>query len=124
MADDVVLYEVREPGIALVTLNRPERLNAWTSDMGVAYYAALDRAAADDTVRVVILTGAGRGFCAGADMQNLQALGAAGGDRNGESTRPPVAFHHALSIPKPIIAAVNGACAGMGFSHAMVCVPK
>jgi enoyl-CoA hydratase/carnithine racemase len=121
MADDVVLYEVREPGIALVTLNRPERLNAWTNEMGTAYYAALDRAAADDAVRVVIVTGAGRGFCAGADMMGLQAIGAAGGDRGGEATRPSHPFHHALSIPKPIIAAVNGACAGMGFSHAMVC---
>jgi enoyl-CoA hydratase/carnithine racemase len=124
MADDVVLYEVREPGIALITLNRPERLNAWTGAMGAAYYDALDRAAADDAVRVIIVTGAGRGFCAGADMQGLQAIGASGGradERGDDPSKPQRVFHHALSVPKPIIAAVNGACAGMGFSHAMVC---
>jgi enoyl-CoA hydratase/carnithine racemase len=121
MADDVVLYEVREPGIALITLNRPDRLNAWTGAMGNAYYDALDRAAADDAVRVLVVTGAGRGFCAGADMGTLQDLGSRGGDDGGATTTPTREFHHALGIPKPIIAAINGACAGMGFSHAMVC---
>ena len=123
MADDVVLYEVREPGIAVITLNRPEQLNAWTGDMGAGYYDALDRAAADDAVRVIVVTGAGRGFCAGADMNGLQGIGAAGGggEGGGVPTAPERVFHHALTIPKPIIAAVNGACAGMGFSHAMVC---
>ncbi len=127
MADDVVLYEVREPGVAIITLNRPEQLNAWTGEMGAGYYDALDRAAADEAVRVVVVTGAGRGFCAGADMRGLQAIGARkgeGGEGDGGgnvSTTPERVFHHAMTIPKPIIAAVNGACAGMGFSHAMVC---
>ena len=121
MVDDVVLYEVRDPGVAIVTLNRPERLNAWTNDMGLGYYAALDRAAADEAVRVVVVTGAGRGFCAGADMEGLQSLGERRGEGGGAATAPTHPFHHALSIPKPVIAAVNGACAGMGFSHAMVC---
>ena len=121
MADDVVLYEVREPGIAVITLNRPEQLNAWTGAMGNGYYDALDRAAADDAVRVIVVTGAGRGFCAGADMNMLQGIGERGGDEGGGATAPARVFHHALTIPKPIIAAVNGACAGMGFSHAMVC---
>lgn len=125
MADDVVLYEVREPGVAVITLNRPEQLNAWTGEMGEGYYAALDRAAADEAVRVIVVTGAGRGFCAGADMKGLQAIGARkgeGGEGGGDvSAAPARPFHHAIHIPKPIIAAVNGACAGMGFSHAMVC---
>ena len=120
--NDAVLYEVREPGIALITLNRPERLNAWTDAMGVGYYGALDRAAADDAVRVIVVTGAGKGFCAGADMDTLQGIGKQQGTTNaGATTAPTRVFHHAISIPKPVIAAVNGACAGMGFSHAMVC---
>ena len=122
MADDVVLYEVRDPGIALITLNRPERLNAWTNEMGVGYYTALDRAADDEAVRVIVVTGAGKGFCAGADMDTLQGIGAQRGTADqGATTAPVRPFHHAITIPKPIIAAVNGACAGMGFSHAMVC---
>jgi enoyl-CoA hydratase/carnithine racemase len=113
---DTVLYEVTDR-VATITLNRPERLNAWTGEMGTAYFDALDRAAADPEVRVVVVTGAGRGFCAGADMDMLQGIGAgtAGGD---PETRPHT---HAMSIRKPVIAAINGACAGLGFVHALAC---
>ena len=68
---DVVLYDVAD-GIATITLNRPDRLNAWTGGLARRYYDLLDEAAADDDVRVIIVTGAGRGFCAGADMDSLQ----------------------------------------------------
>jgi len=116
---EVVQIEI-EDGVALLTLNRPERLNAWTAEMEHAYFALLERCGEDDQVRAIVVTGAGRGFCAGADMHELQALG------NGTSTasadaheRLPQSFP--LSIPKPIIAAVNGACAGIGLVQALMC---
>jgi len=114
--DEVVLYEAAN-GVATVTLNRPDRLNAWTGPMGKAYFDALDRAADDPEVRVVVVTGAGRGFCAGADMDMLQGIGDAGGSTGDPETRPHT---YATSIPKPVIAAINGACAGLGFVHAMM----
>jgi len=115
--DDVVLYETSD-GVATITLNRPDRLNAWTGPMGRAYFDALDQAADDPDVRVIVVTGAGRGFCAGADMDMLQGIGAAGGSTGTDpETRPHT---HATSVPKPVIAAVNGACAGLGFVHAMM----
>lgn len=113
--EDVVLYEVADH-IATITLNRPDRLNAWTGPLGTAYFDALDRAADDPDVRVIVVTGAGRGFCAGADMDMLQGIGS--GEHRGE---PEVRPHtYATSIPKPVIAAINGACAGLGFVHAMM----
>ena len=65
-----ILYDVAE-SVATVTLNRPDKLNAWTGQMEKEVQAAMAQAEADDAVRVIILTGAGRGFCAGADMQDL-----------------------------------------------------
>ena len=114
-AEQVVLYRV-DDGVALVTLNRPDRLNAWTPQMEVAYFDALDAAAADESVRTIVVTGAGRGFCAGADMDALRGLGK-GSTWSGSGRLTT----HALSIPKPIVAAVNGACAGLGFVHALMC---
>src|SRR3989442_8790946 len=72
---DVVLYEVRDR-IATLTLNRPDRLNAWTGGLARRYYSLLEDAAADPDVRVIVVTAAGRGWCAGADMDSLQAAGA------------------------------------------------
>jgi len=115
-ADDVVLYEAGD-GIATITLNRPDRLNAWTGPMGRAYFDALETAADDPDVRVIVITGAGRGFCAGADMDMLQGIGEAGGTDQGPDNRPHT---YATQIPKPVIAAINGACAGLGFVHAMM----
>lgn len=68
---DLVLYEVDEDGVATVTLNRPERKNAWSIPMERRFFALLDEAAQDPAVRVVIITGAGRAFCPGMDMQRL-----------------------------------------------------
>ncbi len=72
-----LIYDVAE-GIATLTLNRPDKLNAWTGEMGIAVRAAMEAAEADENVRVIILTGAGRGFCAGADMSLLNELAANG----------------------------------------------
>lgn len=110
---DLVLYDAAD-GIATITLNRPDRLNAWTSSLGTAYFDCLDKAADDPGVKVIVVTGAGRGFCAGADMDMLQGIGEAGEEQSSE-TRPHT---HATAVPKPVIAAINGACAGLGLVHA------
>jgi len=116
---EVVLIEVQD-GVAVLTLNRPDRLNAWTGEMQIRYFDLLEECAARDEVRVIVLTGAGRGFCAGADMQNLQALSdGAGGETS--STVDERAVRFPLSIPKPIIAAINGPCAGLGLVVALMC---
>jgi len=112
-----VLYDVRDH-VALITLNRPEKLNAWTPGMSAGYREALDNATEDSDVRVVVLTGAGRGFCAGADLELLGGL-ADTGARVGGGDREPAQMEPA--VPKPVIAAVNGPCAGLGFVRAMFC---
>lgn len=114
---DVVLYEVSD-GVGVVTLNRPEKLNAWTPDMSAGYLAALDDATINPDVRVVVVTGAGRGFCAGADMNLLQELSAGGGTVGGRDRTP---MQMEPSVPKPMIAAINGPCAGLGLVRAMFC---
>ena len=114
---DVVLYDVAE-GIGTITLNRPDRLNAWTGGLARRYYELLDQAAADDDVRVIIVTGAGKGFCAGADMESLQGNDA---DPDAVTSDRERLIWHPTTIHKPIIAAINGACAGIGFCAALMC---
>jgi enoyl-CoA hydratase/carnithine racemase len=109
-----------EDGVALLTLNRPDRLNAWTVEMEQTYFGMLEECAASSDVRVIVITGAGRGFCAGADMQELQAIGN-GGPSAEEIARERYPQSLPLSIPKPIIAAINGACAGLGLVQALMC---
>ena len=119
---DVVQKQVSD-GIALLTLNRPDRLNAWTDEMERTYFDLLEECAATPDVRAIVVTGAGRGFCAGADMQALQELGENGA--NGAAAehvareRRPQSLP--LTIPKPIVAALNGACAGIGLVQALMC---
>ncbi len=117
---DVVLIDVAD-GVATLTLNRPDRLNAWTPELQTRQFDLLSECAERDDVRAIVLTGAGRGFCAGADMQSLQSL--SGGDGNGSGSAVhdsrPVTFP--LTIAKPIIAAINGACAGLGLVMALMC---
>ena len=119
MAEDVVLYEVQD-GVALVTLNRPDRMNAWTGEMEERYFDLLQQAADDPEVGAIVVTGAGRGFCPGADMDLLQGIGGGGGAGSGPfgEVRRPVTFP--TTIPKPIIAAINGACAGVGLVQALM----
>jgi len=116
---ETVLMQI-EDGVALLTLNRPQRLNAWTAEMEHAYFDRLERCARDEDVRAIVVTGAGRGFCAGADMDQLQALGEAGGAA-GEPVRERRAQTFPLTIPKPIVAAINGPCAGIGLVQALMC---
>jgi enoyl-CoA hydratase/carnithine racemase len=109
-----------EDGVALLTLNRPDRLNAWTAEMERVYFAMLEECVCEEEIRVIVVTGAGRGFCAGADMQELQAIGDGGLEVSAEvHERRPQTFP--LSIPKPILAAINGACAGIGLVQALMC---
>jgi enoyl-CoA hydratase/carnithine racemase len=115
--NEVVLCDI-EDGVAQLTLNRPDRLNAWTRAMEDAYFGALEDCAARADVRVIVVTGAGRGFCAGADMDDLKTLGANGGRENNADRR---AQTFPTTIPKPIVAAINGACAGLGLVQALMC---
>jgi enoyl-CoA hydratase/carnithine racemase len=115
---EVVQKEVAD-GVALLTLNRPDRLNAWTAEMEHAYFGMLEECATTEDVRVIVVTGAGRGFCAGADMQELQAIG--NGSAHDEHAGERRAQTFPLSVPKPIIAAINGACAGIGLVQALMC---
>ena len=111
---DVVLSDL-DDGVARFTLNRPERLNAWTLEMEERYFGLLAEAAADASVRVIVVTGAGRGFCAGLDADALAGVAAG----TPLSARPRLPQSYPLEIPKPIIAAVNGPCAGIGFLQAL-----
>jgi enoyl-CoA hydratase/carnithine racemase len=114
--DDLVLYEAAE-GVCTLTLNNPDRRNAWGIEMEQRYFALLDRAAADDEVRAIVLTGAGTSFCPGLDVSRLEKASSGGGLRL-EGRRPQ---HYVLTVPKPVIAAVNGACAGIGLVQALLC---
>ncbi|WP_406317541.1 enoyl-CoA hydratase-related protein [Streptosporangium sp. NBC_01639] len=113
---DLVLSSV-DRGVLTLTFNRPDRLNAWTDAMGRRYFDLLAEAEKDPEVRVIVVTGAGRGFCAGADFQTLDAI--RDGSYEREPDRRPPTFP--TTIGKPVLAAVNGACAGLGMVHALVC---
>ena len=127
-----ILYDVDDP-IATITLNRPERLNAWTNRMGQELRHAIARAEADEAVVAIVLTGAGRGFCAGADLQGLKSLseGERGSrDDSGLDADPGDsemdrgfrgAYSYFASVRKPVIAAINGPCAGMALPIVLHC---
>jgi enoyl-CoA hydratase/carnithine racemase len=123
-----ILYEVGKK-IATITLNRPDRMNAWTPIMEHDVRHAMEAAAGDDDVRVIVLTGAGRAFCAGADMDALQGLDPSD-IRRAENVPPfdmnrrpdwQTRYGYYPSIPKPVIGMLNGATAGIGLVHALYC---
>jgi len=128
-----IQYEVEEP-VATLTLNRPERLNAWTARMGQEIRHAFASAERDPRVIAVLVTGRGRGFCSGADLRGLGAL-SQGGSFSGEdgaaldadpgdpSMGPSFrgTFSYPMSIPKPILCAINGPCVGLGLPIALSC---
>jgi enoyl-CoA hydratase/carnithine racemase len=119
--DPAVRYEQSASGVAVLTFNRPDRLNAWAADLAADFYRHIDRAEADPAVRVIVITGTGRGFCAGAHMGSLDQVGEIAGDVDVSAVvgdRPP---HFVLELRKPVIAAINGACVGIGLTHALMC---
>jgi enoyl-CoA hydratase/carnithine racemase len=114
--DDLCLYDVSE-GVCTLTLNNPERRNAWSRAMERRYFDLLERADADPEVRVIVVTGSGPTFCPGADIQVLEKIADKGHmDLTGRRSQ---AFPR--SIRKPMIAAINGACAGIGLGQALNC---
>jgi len=122
----LVLVEEPAPHVCRLTLNRPAELNAMTSELCEALHVELRRIAADRSVRAVILTGAGRGFCAGVD---LRGYGAAPGNDGTDEPRDRLANQQHMStlvlelraLPQPVIAAVNGPAAGLGLALALGC---
>ncbi len=119
---DTVLYELSDNGVATITLNRPEAMNSLTVETKVALRAALEKAAADESVRAVIVTGSGRAFCAGQDLREHAASLAAGRglDNTVKDHYNPI-VRLITETPKPVVAAVNGVAAGAGASLAFAC---
>ena len=128
-----ILYEVADR-IATITLNRPEKLNAWTAVMEQEVRSAIETAEGDDQVRVIVLTGAGRGFCAGADMSLLSGVATRGVDEatkeralqagaTREGVRPDFQkkYSYFPAVEKPVIAAINGPIVGLGLVVALYC---
>jgi enoyl-CoA hydratase/carnithine racemase len=118
MTDSELVTRSVADGVAVLTWNRPERNNAWTVAMETEYFRLLEECGHDPTVRVIVVTGAGRSFCPGMDAEVL-----ADQARKGATTDPHLRTPFTLprSIPKPIIAAINGACAGIGLVAAINC---
>jgi len=125
MAYETITLE-KQDGIAVVTLNRPQRLNAWTPTMGAELVAAFRDVDRDPAVRVVLCTGAGRAFCAGADMDFFAAQVAAGGGAEGPAGVPGPARVEEFPalmrrLSKPVIAAINGFALGIGCTITLLC---
>jgi enoyl-CoA hydratase len=121
---DVVVVEQAAPHVRVIKLNRPERLNAINAELCSALHAALDQAGADRSCRVIVITGEGRGFCAGVD---LQGYGQAPGNDGTDEARDHFSNQQHMSrlilklraTPQPVIAAVNGPAAGFGLALAL-----
>jgi len=138
MPTQETIYEVADQ-VATITLNRPDKLNAWTATMEQEVRSAVEQAERDDNVRVIVLTGAGRGFCAGADMSLLTAVATQGldekvvgriqsgdamqGDAMQEGLRPDFQrkYSYFLAVAKPVIAAINGPAVGLGLVIPLYC---
>ncbi|HEX9224808.1 MAG TPA: enoyl-CoA hydratase [Candidatus Acidoferrales bacterium] len=134
MTNQETLYNV-DDHVATLTLNRPDKLNAWTATMDREVRAALEEAERDENVRAIVLTGAGRGFCAGADMSLLSAVAEQGlseerraqalrgGSSQREGVRPDFQkkYSYFPAIGKPVIAAINGPVVGLGLVITLYC---
>lgn len=123
-AADAVLYQATSTGAAVLTLNRPQRLNTWGGDIATAFYAGLDRAEADPAIRVIVLTGRGKAFCAGANLGSVVTVN----DSLGTAKRRDLSElvgdrqpYHLTTLSKPVIAAINGSCVGIGLTQALMC---
>ena len=121
---ELIRYEVRD-GIATIAFDRPDKLNAYTPEMGEETVAAFERARGDDEARVVILTGEGRAFCAGVDLDYFRAHMSGGnlsvGPKLGEEAFVRSWPLELVEYPKPVIAAINGAAYGVGVTMTLGC---
>jgi enoyl-CoA hydratase/carnithine racemase len=134
MRNQETLYHVASR-VATITLNRPDKLNAWTAIMEGEVRAAIEEAEQDENVRVIVLTGAGRGFCAGADMSLLSTVAEKGLDetRRAQAVQPAYGTREAgradfgkkysyfPGVTKPVIAAINGPVVGLGLVITLYC---
>jgi enoyl-CoA hydratase/carnithine racemase len=122
--DDAVLYATTASGVAMLTLNRPERLNTWGGDVATAFYSSLDRAEQDPAIRVIVLTGRGRAFCAGAHLGSTATVGKQLENADQRDLSELVGERQPrflTTLRKPVIAAINGSCVGIGLTLALMC---
>jgi enoyl-CoA hydratase/carnithine racemase len=123
MSFEAITLDIAER-IATISLNRPERLNALSEAMRTELHTAVVDCGANDDVRVIVITGTGRGFCSGGDVKTMNERNEAGASTNFEEKVAPARDQAVLAMrdsPKPIIAAVNGAAAGAGMNVALAC---
>ena len=137
MSYQSIIYEVKE-GVGLITLNRPDRLNAWNHEIETELHEIMSEASIDGSVKAVVITGAGSGFCAGADMSDLSDSTGEDSDSLRESQRArlqyaptegqlelpsdySMRYTYFTGTPKPVIAAINGPCAGLGLVMSLFC---
>ncbi len=123
MSSRELLYEVRPDGVAVITLNRPEKLNAFTREMIDLWVEALEDARANDAVRVVVVTGAGRAFCSGGDVGGMNEQPT---DQTGLQHKQWLEVIHRVpltleTLDKPVVAAMNGVAVGAGLDMALMC---
>ena len=125
MTYELITLQVQD-SIATLTLNRPDKRNAMSDDMRTEFIDALERVAADKAIKALVLTGAGKGFCAGGDIAGMQKrMNAPTGEVGFNGWHRQQRVHHVQALlhtmPKPVIAAVNGAASGLGADTALAC---
>lgn len=125
MKYDLIQFQTVD-AVATITLNRPDKRNAMSDDMRTEFIDALEHVAADKAIKALVLTGAGKGFCAGGDISGMQKrMGAPTGEIGFNGWHRQQRVHHTQALlhtmPKPVVAAVNGAASGLGADTALAC---